>query len=77
MHLSELQTKEVINITSGRRVGMIIDVVVDSDGKIRSFILEERRGSRKFMSPKEELELLWSQIIKIGDDIILVDTRNK
>ena len=55
MHLSELQTKEVINITSGRRVGMIIDVIVDSDGKIRSFILEERRGSRKFMSPREEL----------------------
>ncbi len=77
MHLSELQTKEVINITSGRRVGMIIDVIVDSDGRIRSFILEERRRSRKFLSPREELELSWNQIIKIGDDIILVDTRNK
>ena len=77
MHLSELQTKEVINITSGRRIGMIIDVIVDSDGKIRSFILEEKKSSRRFMMPREEFELLWSQIIKIGDDIILVDTRNR
>lgn len=77
MHLSELQTKEVINITSGRRIGMIIDVIVDSDGKIRSFILEEKKSSRRFMMPREEFELLWSQIIKIGDDIILVDIRNR
>ena len=29
------------------------------------------------MSSREELSIEWNQIIKIGDDIILVDTRNK
>ena len=30
---------------------------------------------RKFS--KEEYEISWNQIVKIGDDIILIDTRNK
>ena len=77
MYLSEFQTKEVINITTGRRFGYIIDVIIDKDGKINKLILEEKRSARKFMSSKEELSIEWNQIIKIGDDIILVDTRNR
>ena len=74
MHLSELQQKEIINISNGKRIGIIVDVIVDTSGNIQKLILEEKRG-RKFS--KEEYEILWSQIIKIGDDIILIDTRNK
>lgn len=74
MHLSELQLKEIINITDGRRIGSIVDVIVENNGQIKKLILEERRG-RRFS--KEEYEILWSQIVKIGDDIILVDTRNR
>lgn len=68
MRLSELQTKEIINVSTGKRLGLIIDVIVDSSGMIKSLILEEKRG-RKFS--REEYELDWSQISKIGDDIIL------
>lgn len=74
MHLSELQLKEIINISNGKRVGIIVDVVVSQNGTIEKLIVEEKRG-RKFS--KEEYEITWSQIIKIGDDIILIDTRNK
>ena len=74
MHLSELQLKEIINVSNGKRVGMIVDVVVSQSGNIEKLILEEKRG-RKFS--KEEYEISWNQIIKIGDDIILIDTRNK
>ena len=74
MHLSELQQKEIINISNGKRIGIIVDVIVDTSGNIQKLILEEKRG-RKFS--KEEYEILWNQIIKIGDDIILIDTRNK
>ena len=76
MQLSELQLKEVIDITSGKKIGVIVDVVVDSDGRIRSFTLEKRKAT-KLIPSKEEYELLWNQIIKFGDDIILVDTRRK
>lgn len=74
MHLSELQLKEIINISNGKRIGMIVDAVVSTSGNIEKLVLEEKRG-RKFA--KEEYEISWNQIIKIGDDIILIDTRNK
>ena len=70
MRLSELQTKEIINMSTGKRLGLIIDVIIDSGGTIKSLILEEKRG-KKF-SNREEYELDWKQISKIGDDIILV-----
>ena len=74
MHLSELQQKEIINISNGKRIGIIVDVIVSTNGNIEKLVLEENRG-RKFA--QEEYELSWNKIIKIGDDIILIDTRNK
>ena len=47
MRLSELQTKKIINVTNGRILGMIIDVIVSNDGKIKSLVLEDRKN-RKF-----------------------------
>ena len=74
MRLSDLQMKEIVNIVDGKRIGVIIDAVVDKKGVITNLVLEEKRG-RKFS--REEYNILWKQIVKIGDDIILVDTRNK
>jgi len=74
MRLSELQLKEIVNISNGKRIGTIVDVIVDEKGYIKNLVLEEKRG-RKFS--REEYDISWNQIIKIGDDIILVDTRNK
>jgi YlmC/YmxH family sporulation protein len=74
MRLSDLQRKEIVNIVDGKRVGIIIDIVVDEKGYINTLVLEDRRG-RKFS--REEYNIMWSQIVKIGDDIILIDTRNK
>lgn len=68
MRLSELQTKEIINMSTGKRLGLIIDVIVDNTGLIKSLILEEKKSKR---FSREEYELDWSQIAKIGDDIIL------
>ena len=74
MRLSDLQLKEIINISNGKRIGTIVDVLIDDKGYINSLVLEDRRG-RKFS--REEYNILWSQIVKIGYDIILADTRNK
>lgn len=75
MRLSDLQTKEIIDITTGKRLGMIIDVEVDNTGKIKKFILQEKR-LRRFKSLEESI-VTWEEIIKLGDDIILIDPRNK
>ena len=66
MRLSDLQTKEIINMTTGKRLGLIIN----AEGNIKSLILEEKKMKR--LSSREEYELDWKQIAKIGDDIILV-----
>jgi len=73
MRLSELQTKEIINMTTGKRLGLIIDVIVEKNGTIKSLILEEKKGRR--IASREEYELDWKQINKIGDDIILVEDK--
>jgi len=74
MRLSELQQKEIVNISNGKRIGIIIDIIVDEKGLIKNLIIEERHG-RRFRG--DEHSISWNQIIKIGDDIILIDTRNK
>ena len=78
MNLSDLQNREVIDISTGRRLGMIIDVVISLNGTISKLVLEDRRSSRRFLSSSREVaDLEWKQIIKIGDDYILVDVKKK
>ena len=73
MYLSELQKKEIIDINSGKRIGIIIDVVVSQEGTVKSLIVEERKIKR--VTANEERTINWQQIVKIGDDIILIDTK--
>lgn len=73
MYLSELQKKEIIDINSGKRIGIIIDVVVSQEGTVKSLIVEERKLKR--FAANEERTVNWQQIVKIGDDIILIDTK--
>ena len=77
LNLSDLQNKEVIDIASGRRIGAIIDVIINMNGSITKLVLEDRKVSRRFLaSNKEDVYLDWKQIVKIGDDIILVDGKD-
>ena len=57
-------------MTTGKRLGLIIDVIINAEGNIKSLILEEKKMKR--LSSREEYVLDWKQIAKIGDDIILV-----
>ncbi len=73
MYLSELQKKEIIDINSGKRIGIIIDVVVSQEGTVKNLIVEERKIKR--FTANEERTVNWQQIVKIGDDIILIDSK--
>ena len=74
MRLSEIQHKDIINISTGENIGNIIDVNVDSEtGKINSFILEKKKFT-SFFSSNSETEIFWNQINKIGEDVILVES---
>ena len=74
MNLSDLQMKEIIDVSSGKRLGSIIDVIVDSRGFITKMLLDNRRNKGKlFSNNREDVYVEWKNIVKLGDDIILVD----
>ncbi len=72
MRLSELQNKDVINITDGKKVGNIIDIAIENNGRMTSLIVEKSKFFVSMFSNKNELEIKWEQIEKIGEDVILV-----
>ena len=71
MRLSELQYKDIVNL-EGKKIGNIIDVKLDRDGKLISLVLEENKKFFKFRSGGEETEIGWDKIERIGEDVILV-----
>ncbi len=73
MFLSDLQTKTIVNLVDGKNIGSIIDVKVDETGKVLALIIETNKGLFRSMS-KEEVIVNWSDIAKIGEDVILVRT---
>lgn len=76
MRLSDLQSKDIVNIVDGRNIGNIIDVKVDEkSGSIISLIVETKG---KFMSfnKNEDTEIKWQSIERIGEDVILVRLGN-
>ena len=71
----ELKKKDVLEIYSGKNLGRITDVIIEKKtGKILNLIVPGKRGG--FLSC-ENLEIKYSQIERIGDDVILVDTSKK
>ena len=74
MRLSDLQSKNIINVNDGKMVGSIIDVLINDDGSMNSLIVE--RGKFFFKLSHGEIEVKWSQVKKIGEDVILVSIDN-
>lgn len=71
LRLSELQSKKIVDITSGSNVGNIIDVLISNEGKIDALIIDY--GKSIFSLNREsDTRIEWKQIIKIGEDVILI-----
>ncbi len=74
--LTDLQCKEVICISDGRRLGFITDVLLEiPEGKIRAIVVP---GPSKFLGVlgrHDDYIVSWDCICRIGPDIVLVDTK--
>ena len=74
--LTDLQSKEVICISDGRRLGFITDVLVEiPEGKISAIVVP---GPCKFLGilgHHDDYIVAWNCICRIGPDIVLVDVR--
>lgn len=68
----ELKNKEVINLCDGTRLGYVADVEIDLDcGTVISILVPG--DARLFNFGRcELLRILWCDIERIGDDVILV-----
>ena len=76
--LSELRQMEVIEISEGKRLGYICDIVFDDELKqIDGFIIPPQNGVFSLFKKKEEFFIKWDQICVIGIDIILINMQNK
>ena len=71
MRLSDLQNKDIINTIDGKKIGNIIDVVINDEGVMTSLVVEKSRFLSRF-SNRDEVEIDWSQVKKVGEDVILV-----
>ena len=74
MHLSDLQIKDIVSIRDGRKLGKIIDVEINhEDGKIIRLIVEQKKKLKSLLTSDSDTSVLFSQIVKIGEDVILID----
>ncbi len=71
---SALRDREVVSVSDGRRLGYVCDMEIDiSTGRICSLTVP---GELKFFgfARKNTWIIPWDAIVRIGNDIILVNT---
>ncbi len=71
--ISEFQIKDVVNVSDGKRLGNIGDIEINlSTGKIEAVVISGNGRVLGFFGKDEEIVIPWKNIIKIGQDVILV-----
>ena len=76
MRFTQLQCKEVICISDGRRLGFITDVQVEvPEGKICAIVVPGPCKILGVAGRSDDYLIPWSAVRKIGPDIVLVDIR--
>jgi len=76
IRITELQCKEVICVSDGRRLGFITDAEVElPDGQLCAIVVPCPGKLFGFAGRKDEFIIPWRCIKKIGPDIVLVDIR--
>ncbi|GHV18135.1 PRC-barrel protein [Clostridia bacterium] len=72
--IEDLRKKEIIDVCDGKRLGFVCDCEIDvCSGKLVAIIVP--RGNGFGFWRQEDIVIPWHNIKKIGDDIIIVDTR--
>ncbi|SES77975.1 YlmC/YmxH family sporulation protein [Anaerobranca gottschalkii] len=77
MRFSELENKEIINYSDGRKLGLVgnCDLSIDLEtGQILEIIIPERIGLFQGVWGSEKTRSIsWKSIKKIGEDTIIID----
>lgn len=71
--ISEFQMKDVVNVADGKKLGNIGDIEINlATGKIEAIVISTGSRVLGFFGKDEEVVISWQNILKIGQDVILV-----
>lgn len=75
--ISEFQIKDVVNVADGKKLGNIGDIDINlTTGKIDNIIISGNGKVLGFFGRDEDVVIPWKNILKIGQDVILVRYRD-
>ncbi|MEK4228656.1 PRC-barrel domain-containing protein [Solibacillus sp. FSL H8-0538] len=79
MRFSTVQEKEIIEATSGKFIGYIIDAeVCEEKGEIIAFIISQpKKFYHLFQGEENTIRIAISHILTVGKDVILVKGINE
>lgn len=70
--IANLRSMEIIDISSGTKIGYMKDLIVDcSECRIVSIVIPNQKAS--WFGKNDDIEIPWERVKKIGYDIILID----
>ncbi|AQR79702.1 YlmC/YmxH family sporulation protein [Paenibacillus larvae] len=73
MKISDFQTKDVINIVDGKKLGQVSDLELDlRQGRIDSLVVPSQGRFLGLFGSNAEVVIPWKNIVKIGADVVLV-----
>jgi YlmC/YmxH family sporulation protein len=71
--ISDFQTKDVINIVDGKKLGQISDLELDlRNGTIESIVVPNSSRFFGLFGGSTDVVIPWKNIVKIGMDVVLV-----
>lgn len=71
--VTEFQVKDVVNVSDGKRLGNIEDFEINlNTGKVEAVVIGSAGKVLGFFGREEGLVIPWKNILKIGEDVILV-----
>ncbi len=71
--ISDFQTKEVVNILDGKRLGQISDLEIDlRHGRVDAIVVPGPGKFLGFFHSGNDFVIPWRNIVKIGKDVVLV-----
>ena len=72
--LSDLRYREVVNVSTGGRLGYVSDVVFSlPEGKISALIVPGPAKLFGLLGREDDYILPWEAVTQMGSDIILID----
>lgn len=73
MKISDFQTKDVINIVDGKKLGQVSDLDLDlRHGRIESIVVPGQSKFFGLVGGGHDVVIPWRSIVKIGLDVVLV-----